>query len=189
MVNDKTTYDSKTTTMKLRFAVNQAECFRQGIDCPKSIITVEVNPSELNQDDRKLIADRLEGIDVCVLGDSRNRMRRPDFSGKPRLIIANTPSFEGLMEAIRASEKYLREHETKENRDGTVEVRAIIEEQNEQKPQIVRVTVLPTEQKPQIVRAVRVLPEKMATVVASEHQARELAKVKPTKGKSSSKLP
>src|ERR1043165_1346625 len=47
--------------MKIRFAVDQAEAFRRGVDCPKSIVTVEVDPKTLSQEERDLIADRLEG--------------------------------------------------------------------------------------------------------------------------------
>ncbi len=53
--------------MILRYRVNQAGCFRAGIDCPRSIQTLEVDPSRLPQGERDLIADRLDGIDVLEL--------------------------------------------------------------------------------------------------------------------------
>ena len=81
--------------MKLRFKINQAEAFRRGIDAPKSTTTVEVDPSTLTPEIRNLIADRLEGINV---------MRRTvTIDGDP-LIVANEPTFEALIEAIKEDE-------------------------------------------------------------------------------------
>lgn len=87
--------------MKLRFEVDQAECFRAGIDCPKSIITIEVDPKAISQEERDLIADRLIGIDVC-------RLPRTDDDTKHR-VIAKTPTWEGLMDAIRENQKEVKE--------------------------------------------------------------------------------
>jgi|GEM_PF-3724488 len=83
--------------MKIRFEVDQAEAFRRGIDVPKSIVTVEVNPSELSQADRTLIADRLNGIDVCQLFVIKGKTH------KDRRIKAADHTFEALMHAIRAN--------------------------------------------------------------------------------------
>ena len=44
--------------MKLRFEVDQAACFRKGIDCPESIVTIEVDPQNLPEDERNLIFRR-----------------------------------------------------------------------------------------------------------------------------------
>jgi hypothetical protein len=46
--------------MKLRFAVDQGECLRNGIDCNSSTIAIDVNPTDMSQEDRNLIADRME---------------------------------------------------------------------------------------------------------------------------------
>lgn len=104
--------------MKLRFEVNQAECMRRGIDCPRSIVTVEVDPEQLSQDDRNLLADRMDGIDVCWLERDRRRgescpdgmtIYRARELGKvrPGLIAAGAPTFEALMEAVREDEASL----------------------------------------------------------------------------------
>lgn len=94
--------------MKLRFRVDQSESFRRGVDCPKSIVTIEVNPSDLPQDERNLIADRLNGIDVCQ-GEYSPRDKRiiPKFFTPPNeleeraeLIEADTPTYEGLLDAL-----------------------------------------------------------------------------------------
>lgn len=80
--------------MKLRFEVDQAECFRRGIDCPKSIVTIEVNPVKLPQDERTLIADRLDGIDV----------KQIDGPGR---IIALDPTYESLIDAVRVHQRII----------------------------------------------------------------------------------
>ena len=103
--------------MKLRFDVDQAECFRRGIDCEKSIVTIEVNPAKLSQEQRNLIADRMDGIDVCELGNEQSGGREKLYESitndelmlgkvqKPFRIKAKTPTFESLMEAILLNEK------------------------------------------------------------------------------------
>ena len=90
--------------MKLRFEVDQAEAFRRGIDAPKSIVTVEVNPSELSQEKRNLIADRLDGIDVCQIALILDGKAK-DRNGKPFRIVAKLPTFESMMDAIAEDEQ------------------------------------------------------------------------------------
>src|ERR1051326_7242188 len=94
--------------MKLRFEVDQAECFRRGIDCPKSIVTIDVNPAELPQDVRNMIADRLSGIDVCSLAVT------PDGgvgihveNGAPVRVQAEEPTLEALLAVIRESVEWV----------------------------------------------------------------------------------
>lgn len=53
--------------MTLRFEVDQAEAFRQGVNVPKSTNHLDIDPSKLPPDKRGLIADRLVGIDVMML--------------------------------------------------------------------------------------------------------------------------
>lgn len=87
--------------MKLRFEVDQAEAFRQGIDVPKSIVTIEVNPADLSQERRNLIADRLNGIDVCQLAGIEILDKiAGEKNGKPFRIVTKLPTFESLLEAI-----------------------------------------------------------------------------------------
>lgn len=104
--------------MQIRFAVNQAEAFRQGVDCQKSIVTIDVDPSKLGQRERNLIADRLTGIDVRFLYlDTDCQVRKmvkfhatlvglhlADQDGR---LMAKLPTFESLMEAIEANQKEL----------------------------------------------------------------------------------
>jgi len=102
--------------MVLRFEVNQAEAFRQGVNVQKSTNHIDVKPEELPQEVRNLIADRLDGIDVCELDDEGKRLylENPQADGFrevpnriPKRIIAKLPTFEALMEAIRANEKQI----------------------------------------------------------------------------------
>lgn len=108
--------------MKLRFQVDQAECLRNGIDCPKSIVMLEINPAELAQPQRDLLADRLDGIDVCELGfkdgqtikvydygatdEEKTNNRKP---ARPLKLKATSPDFKGLMEAVLKNELWIRE--------------------------------------------------------------------------------
>jgi hypothetical protein len=90
--------------MKLRFAVNQAEAMRRGIDAPKSIVTIDVDPAKLSQEERDLIADRMEGIDVCLLASASpaRASRRMNWEdGSPRHVVALEPTYDALMEGIR----------------------------------------------------------------------------------------
>lgn len=95
--------------MKLRFEVDQAEAFRRGIDCPKSIVTVEVDPSTLSEDQRNMIADRMIGIDVqrlTVKGGGYSGFMSGRYWQEPELTQANCrikapePTFEALIKAI-----------------------------------------------------------------------------------------
>ncbi len=99
--------------MKLRFEVNRAEAFRRGMDLRKSVVTIEVKPWEITQEQRNLIADRLEGIDVLQLHYNSKASKTEktyywDTIGKrvamPVRIQARAPTFDGLMEAIEANE-------------------------------------------------------------------------------------
>ncbi len=115
--------------MKLRFEVDQAESFRQGVDCPKSVVYVDVNPSKLPQEERNLIADRMTGIDVMQMEAMRERVpvdeaqleaaesddqktmimleaTKPNGKiGKSHTRIkSKLPTFESLMEAIQEND-------------------------------------------------------------------------------------
>jgi len=89
--------------MTLRFEVNQAEALRRGVSVPKSTCHIEVDPSKLSQQDRNLIADRLEGIDVCRLDEHGMKQTLHDGNG-PTRVVANLPTFDALMEAVRANQ-------------------------------------------------------------------------------------
>jgi hypothetical protein len=81
--------------MKIRFEVDQADCLRNGIDCPKSIVQIDVDPSKMSQAHRDLIADRMQGIDVYKLSE-------PDKSER---ILAKRTTLESLIEACKLDVK------------------------------------------------------------------------------------
>lgn len=84
--------------MKLRFNVNQAECLRRGVDCPKSIVTIDVDPSKLHQKEREMLAVRLSG------GINIYKYNIASLSGVARFIEALDPTYEGLIAAVKADE-------------------------------------------------------------------------------------
>ncbi len=92
--------------MKLRFKLDQAEAFRRGIDAPKSTVHIEVTPAELPDDVRAMIADRMEGIDVCRLVESATTPGRSFYKGQ--MIESKTPDLEGLLQAVREDEERVR---------------------------------------------------------------------------------
>lgn len=102
--------------MKLRFAVNQAECLKRGIDAPKSIVTVEVTPAEIPQNVRNWIAKRMDGIDVCELSEDGEKLYHPQNEAEGQrgdeargyLIQANEPTMAGLLMAIMQNEAQLK---------------------------------------------------------------------------------
>jgi hypothetical protein len=103
--------------MQLRFSVNQAEAFCQGIDSPKSSIQLEVDPTTLDGQTRRLIADRMKGIDVYQLeyrgnGETAIKLEYEPVSlslSVPVWIEAKAPTFEAMIEAVRQNERELQE--------------------------------------------------------------------------------
>jgi hypothetical protein len=92
--------------MTLRFEVNQAEAFRQGVNVEKSTQHLEVDPAALSQEERNLIADRLSGIDLVKLEVRYDGtvVKSQIFGGFERpvgRIEAKLPTYEALMAAIR----------------------------------------------------------------------------------------
>ena len=86
--------------MTLRFEVDQADAFRRGINLPKSTVHLDVDPSKLPAEERNLIADRLNGIDVCRL-----HLNPVAFDGPPKKtserIQAKDPTYEALLAAVK----------------------------------------------------------------------------------------
>jgi hypothetical protein len=87
--------------MKLRFAVNQAESFRRGINAPKSLTVIEVNPSDLPKDIRNLIADHLQGIDVLKYKNGTNSAPENGF---PPHVMADEPNLNSLILALKENQ-------------------------------------------------------------------------------------
>lgn len=95
--------------MKLRFKINQAACLLQGIDAPKSIVTIEITPSNLSLDTRWVLARHLDGIDMCELDEGGEKQYHFQTEVKnargddqrPVLIEANEPTLDGLLDALK----------------------------------------------------------------------------------------
>ena len=94
--------------MKLRFEVDQAESFRRGIDCPNSIVALEIDPADVSPPERELFAARMQGIDLHeLLGDETKSCPGPSR------IRAKTPTLASLMEALRDDQKAFLERPEK----------------------------------------------------------------------------
>lgn len=118
--------------MKLRFAVDQAESFRRGINAPDSIATIEVDRAKLDPVVREKIAVRLRGVEVCrrvhvmrstgkILHQNNPMAERAEEAPTGEymlaslrsedpdlyLIQAKVPTLDGLLEAIRENDKEL----------------------------------------------------------------------------------
>jgi hypothetical protein len=84
--------------MQILCAVNQAECFRRGIDAPRSTIKIDVNPAKLPQDIRGFLADHI--YDGHKLSDA---------------IELYSPDMLGLMESVLAAKEYEQFRKVTEN--------------------------------------------------------------------------
>jgi hypothetical protein len=66
--------------MQILCEVNQAECFRRGIDAPRSTMKIEVDPAKLPEEIREFLADHLyEGDKLSAREDFQ--LVRPDLLG------------------------------------------------------------------------------------------------------------
>jgi hypothetical protein len=83
--------------MKILCAVNQAECFRRGIDAPASTIKIEVNPAKLPDEFRAFVADNIAEGHRLSLRDEFY-LRRPDLIGFMEAIL--------IAKAFSQSEEY-----------------------------------------------------------------------------------
>lgn len=85
--------------MKLRFKIDQAHQLLKGIDAPKSIIVLEVDPAKLSQAMRNVIASHLvNGIDV-VYAPGLNGETKDGHKGS-ELVMAKDPTLESLIAAL-----------------------------------------------------------------------------------------
>jgi hypothetical protein len=83
--------------MKILCAINQAECFRRGIDAPASTIKIEVNPAKLPEELRAFVADNIADGHRLSLRDEFY-LRRPDLIGFMEAIL--------IAKAFSQSEEY-----------------------------------------------------------------------------------
>src|SRR5687767_10614704 len=95
--------------MKLRFDVDAAACARAGMKHPASPAVIDIDPAQIKLDARNLIADRLIGNDVCQLWNSdKGTNKSVDAVGNPVRVVAEAPTFEALMKALRKDEQVVQ---------------------------------------------------------------------------------
>ncbi len=90
--------------MKLRFNVDRAECVRRGIGAPRSVVIIEVNPADLKSEERHLIADRVDGMDVMQLWVWQPTGGPPKLERTGGRIVAAEPTLDELLNAVRQNE-------------------------------------------------------------------------------------
>jgi hypothetical protein len=105
-------------TMKIFCVVNQAECFRRGINAPASTVKIEINPAKLPEDLRAFIADNL--LDGYKLGFKRLRLGDPD-AGKSKEyadseFMLYRPDLLGFMEAVLRAKEFMQANAEESNR-------------------------------------------------------------------------
>lgn len=135
--------------MKLKFGVDQAACFRKGVDASRSVAIIEVNPAEVAADIRGLISDYLRGIEVHRLAFSERAVDSWQVAGpvvvrpygafhrnyRPDLIQVPGLEFDDLVAAILANEQHLERQWGVEQphiwtRDAVIEARKTWQDQN-----------------------------------------------------------
>jgi hypothetical protein len=77
--------------MQILCEVNQAECFRRGIDAPRSTMKIEVDPAKLPEEIREFLADHLYDGDKLSARDDFQLLR---------------PDLLGFMEAVLTAKEY-----------------------------------------------------------------------------------
>jgi hypothetical protein len=109
--------------MKLRFEVDQAESFRRGINRPKAIVSIDVNPAEIPDGVRSLIANHLVGIDALQFfyhnGEVLKGYRRKELSytsREPERIVAKAANMDALLQAIKANDSLINQIKESFNR-------------------------------------------------------------------------
>jgi hypothetical protein len=109
--------------MKLRFEIDQADSFRRGIDRPKSIVSIDVNPADVSDEARFLVANHLVAIDVLQFfyhnGESIKGypIRELSYTSRePSRIVAKAANMDALVEAIKANDSFIKRIEEAFNR-------------------------------------------------------------------------
>jgi hypothetical protein len=98
--------------MKLRFDIDVRNLIRQGVDAPKTPVTIEVNPAVLSPEDRDLIASSLGENSIDLYRHFRADDGYPtlrDGKGKLRRIFASKPTLESVLEALREDNDFCEE--------------------------------------------------------------------------------
>lgn len=112
-----------SSVMKLRFEINQADSFRRGIDRPKSIVSIDINPADVPEHVRSLIANHLSGIDVLQFFYHNGEVLKGYpirellyTSREPKRIVAHAANLESLVDAIKENDHMIERIEQSFNR-------------------------------------------------------------------------
>ena len=95
--------------MKIRFKVSQTELFRRGQDIPTGVVSLEVDPARLSQEDRDLIFRHLLETDngIDVVHDPEHAKWEYGWAvpvgERPadELVEAKGPNLDDLLEALK----------------------------------------------------------------------------------------
>jgi len=97
--------------MKITIKIDQVNSWRNKIDVPAPVVSLEVNPSALSQEQLELIAKHLlQTDDGCSAVYDTERARQPDevvpIGGQAgaELVEAKLPTLESLLEALKELE-------------------------------------------------------------------------------------
>ena len=100
--------------MKIRFNVDVQQCLIDGIDCQGSAVTIDLCPSDLTQEDRKLLAALMwAGAVICEVDMDFDEIRPlawreeapAEADPRPAVITAAAPNIEALMDSVRKQHK------------------------------------------------------------------------------------
>jgi hypothetical protein len=80
LTHPKSRTSGRTEQMQILCEVNRAECFRRGIDAPRSTMKIEVDPAKLPEEIREFLADHLYEDDKLSARDDF-QLLRPDLLG------------------------------------------------------------------------------------------------------------
>jgi hypothetical protein len=91
--------------MKILCKINQAECFRRGIDAPLKTIKLEVDPSKLPDYLRSFVADHLFDGYKLGFGPHEDRTSRIVYCTSPEFELYR-PDLVGFMQAILRAREF-----------------------------------------------------------------------------------
>lgn len=95
-----------TQAMKIRFQVDEVAAFRRGLIVKRRVVSVDLDPSKLTQEQRDKIADHLQRKLAVRLEKNERGELVPDGPLK----VAN-PCLEGLLEAIEENRREIQKAE------------------------------------------------------------------------------
>ncbi|HTR40110.1 MAG TPA: hypothetical protein VMH87_00655 [Pseudomonadales bacterium] len=90
--------------MKLKFGIDQEACFKSGNNYSETTATIDIDPSMLSQEQRDLIAPRLNGDSVVPL----TRFGGSYIQDTRYFILADGPNLQDLLDACANNEAEIK---------------------------------------------------------------------------------